>query len=448
MITNNRRSFIRKTSASFLTLFFRGKFSTNFDPQNDPFVLSSSGCGRATAYVEANKIVSAAGKTYFSWLNSEGEDFAVYMCSLDHSSDQISDPVKIGNAQDNHGGPALTIDSQGYFHIVYYPHHQPLRYRRSLQPHDISAWTKEQQFGIDGTYPTLICGPDDTLYCTVRRSNAEHPWGVELFTKARNGVWQPSQYILVSRSQGYSHFQESLAWSRDDKILHLFCRFHEFSDKEVYGRKQTIAYMRSPDFGVSWNKVDGTPIELPAQADDLDVLERGGVDLGLILRAGGMAVDTTGAPHLVYSKQGDREGKTFLVKVMQNQIGEQILLNKFLPKQFENWMLTMPGSVTFDSDNNMYIVAQISKINDGENYWGHPSSEVVLFYSKDQGNSFSCRLVSTLDKKRAHWLPNIERNTGHHKINHHPYCMYTAGPPGTGNSDILANDVLGLKLKP
>ena len=90
-----------------------------------PFLLSSSGSGRATAYIESNKIISHQGKTHVTWLDTPNEGFRIKARTLDQASGAWSEEVTVGEAIDNHGGPALTIDREGYLHIVYFSHHHP-----------------------------------------------------------------------------------------------------------------------------------------------------------------------------------------------------------------------------------------------------------------------------------------------------------------------------------
>ena len=81
----------------------------------------------------------------------------------------VSDRAAAGEYED-HGGPAVTVDSEGYLHVVYFPHHHAMRYRRSKRPNETVEWEDEIQFGERLTYPTLMCGPDNTLLLTARRS--------------------------------------------------------------------------------------------------------------------------------------------------------------------------------------------------------------------------------------------------------------------------------------
>ena len=99
-------------------------------------VLSAHGCGRATAYPQENKIVTLGDAVHVAWLDSVADGFRVRIRTLDRASGTWSETHTIGEAYDNHGGPALVNDSQGYLHVAYYPHHHEVRYRRSLRPND------------------------------------------------------------------------------------------------------------------------------------------------------------------------------------------------------------------------------------------------------------------------------------------------------------------------
>ena len=163
-----RRNFL---SYSGLGIAYLGMGMPHFQKMaNHPVLLSEKGCGRATAYSEANKIITFEKKTHVTWLDSEDENFFVRIKTFNRSNNRWSEVYEVGEGFDNHGGAALTVDSRGYLHIVYYPHHHPMRYRRSVRPNDASAWEPEMSFGERCTYPTLVCGPDNTLYLSCRQS--------------------------------------------------------------------------------------------------------------------------------------------------------------------------------------------------------------------------------------------------------------------------------------
>ena len=252
-----------------------------------------------------------------------------------------------------------------------------MRYSRSLGPNDASEWSDEIQFGESCTYPTLVCGPDDTLYFTCRRQLDDTPWQVELWTKRPDQPWQNAGPILKARYKGYAHFLESLAWSPDHQTLYLSCRFHEKTDGKAYGRLQTLGFMKSRDFGKTWMRSDTSPIQMPATAGTIEVLESGGLEKDKILRAGAMAVDANGLPHLVYSIQENGKGKSILASPENEKDGvwKRITLNSFLPEKFKEWDLIMPGGISFNDRNKMFVVAQVQKPGPEESSWGHPSNE-------------------------------------------------------------------------
>ncbi len=437
---HSRRQWLRTASLATGYLTTLRARSVASESKN-PYLLSEQGCGRASAYAEANKIVTSGDRTHVVWLDSPPEGFRVRVRTLDRRTGDWSPTVTVGDAYDNHGGPALTIDSEGFLHIVYYPHHHAMRYRRSKRPNDASQWGEEVLIGDGLTYPTLVCGHDDTLYLSGRRRFRDRPWEVELWKRPPGAAWRRQGAILASRHLGYAHFQESLAWGLDHRTLHLCCRFHEKSDKDAYGRLQTVAYMVSRDFGESWQRSDGRTLTLPVTVDTAEVLVTGGVDLQRVVRVGAMAVDRKGRPHLLYSVEEKGRGRLSLVR-LENRGGRRTMnLSRFLPDKWKDWNLITAGGVTFNGRGETVVVATLQKPKGDESGWGHPSNEIAVLRSADDGASFSFSLASPEDPTVSHWLPNIERPTGHHQVGAHVGLLYTAGGPGPGNKDLLSNKV-------
>lgn len=436
----DRRSFLVLTAAGAAS---RSGFG--FDKPPSPakrFLLSRNGCGRATAYYFSSKIITRGQKTHVCWLDSVPEGFRVRVRTLDRGSGEWSPTYTIGEAYDNHGGPALTVDRQGFLHIVYYPHHHPFRYRKSLRPNDASAWGKEVQFGQNLTYPTLVCGPDDTLYLTCRQSRgSETPWRLVMWSKRTDGDWTGPTPLAASRYTGYAAFSETLCFGTQHRVLHLCCRFHEKSEAGAYGRVQSVGYMRSHDFGRSWSRTDGTRLETPLTAPDIETLVRGGLDQNRVLDVGAMAVDENGHPHLVYSvREGSRAETTLAVHRGQGQ-WERTALSPFLPEELAPWGLAAVSGVVLTPRGEIIVTAHLQRATDARAAWGHPSNEVVQLVSDDRGRTFRLRQVSPSDPTSAHWLCNLERSCGHNTLPDQPSLIYTAGPPGAGLKDTLSNEV-------
>lgn len=441
----NRRQFIAATSGGILGAGLLESYSASV-PRNTGagarFLLSEQGCGRATGYAEANKIVTVGDRTHVAWLDSPPEGFRVRVRTLNRNTGEWSPTDTVGEAHDNHGGPALTVDREGYLHITYFPHHHAFRYRRSKRPNDASEWEEEIQFGEKLTYPTLVCGLDNTLYFMARRSFKEKPWEVELWSKKPGKDWSRSGTILRSRHKGYAHFQESLAWGPDHKTLHLCCRFHENSDKNAYGRLQTVAYMQSDDFGKTWRRSNGAKIQTPASVDEIEVLAKGGVDREVGLRAGCMTVDRrTGKPHLIYSVTENGKGRAIVATSNGKGDWTRVDLSSQLPEKLRGKDLIMGGGLSCDANGQLWGTAQIQNAKPGESTWGNPSNEVFRFVRDAQSDSIKFSFASKPDPKRSQWLPNIERATGFNKVPDRPGIIYTSGAPGGKNTELLSNRV-------
>lgn len=191
-----------------------GFFSTMAAAEPKLVHLSKEGSGRATAYLESPKIISFEDKTHVVWLDSPKQGFRIRMRTLDQTSGSWSETYEVGEAYNNHGGPALTVDEEGYLHLVYYSHHHPLRYRRSLRPNDGSAWTEFEAFGEHLTYPALVVGADGTLILVARRSYDDRPWELEMWQRAPGEEWRRHAALLRARYTGYAQFAAALAWGR------------------------------------------------------------------------------------------------------------------------------------------------------------------------------------------------------------------------------------------
>jgi hypothetical protein len=85
-------------------------------------------------------------------------------------------------------------------------------------------------------------------------------------------------------------------------------------------------------------------------------------------------------------------------------------------------------------------VANVAKVGPGESDWQHPSSEIVRFSSDDGAKTFQGEILEPLKIRAPHWLPNVERATGHNLVPEEPGIIYTAGGGGTGLNELELNN--------
>jgi hypothetical protein len=435
----DRRDFVRLLGSGALAATWLGaatRVAAAPDAAGEaPVVLSTTGSGRATGSGGANMITSVGPKTHVAWLDAEPAGFRVRIRTLDRPTGLWSPPVTVGEALDNHGAPGLTADRQGFLHLVYYPHHRPFRYRRSLRPNDASAWGPEIQFGESLSYPVLLCAADDTLILTCRRYHEanDHRNELQLWKKPAGGAWQRADAIMRSRYLGYVLFQDATAWGPDHRTIHLSCRIYETNPRAGEKAIETLGYLKSPDAGTTWTRWDGTPVTLPATAETIDVLLRGGDATGRTFFAGTMAVSAAGVPHLVHSVREAGIARSYLATPAPGGGWRRQDLHAFLPPAWRDHDLVMiGGGITFSPSGRATIAATLVKPGPGEADFAHASSQIVRLWSDDGARTFASEVLRPLEGHGPHWLPNVERATGPHAVPAQPGIIYTAGSGGAG----------------
>ncbi len=418
----------------------------------DPFAAANRNRGDALLSVIAgerasqgpgNKIVVCCGRTHIAWQDSYNQRYFARVRTLDHETRRWTAGAILAEGVDEHSRPTLAVDSQGYLHVVMGGHNSPLQYQRSLRPHDASAWTSVEAFGRN-TYPVLLCGPNDTLHLTARDGSHN---GMELWERPSAGPWQ-SRGLIVTRQRrftGYTGMNNDVAWGPGRKTMHMSMAFFlgrkpnagEHS-RDVSGLYQAVGYMRSFDFGLTWQKDDGTPVPLPATSDTLDLLEEGESNNPKPgIEHCGLAVDSKDRPYVGYVRHTPTPCRAFL-KTSDAGRWRGLPLSEAVASHWPGWgVLAFKPVMT--SDDVLCVLAQLVALGHPDENWApgihglpsfwlrdHPElSRVVWLESSDYGETFTPREVLAFDPEQGQVMPSLERPNGSNPI-----------PPGTRPSFI------------
>ena len=392
----------------------------------EQLLISSIGSERATSGA-GGKIATFQGKTHVVWQDATEEGYFNRVCTYDHSSGGLTERITLNQGRDNHARPVIAIGPKGYLHVVLSGHNSPVTYRRSVQPNDSSAWTEPEAAG-SGTYPTLVCGADGTLYLTLRSSKRWN--GVDLYVKPPDQPWR-KQCKLVVRDpnlNGYAGFLNGLAWGPDHQTLHLVQDFYE-SKGSQRGVHQAVCYMQSRDGGRTWQRADGTPVALPARPEQMDILAR---SIGerhqpkpppICLAQGSVVVDGQNRPHILYVSHIDAPGQAVYATLNERGDWQQEPIDELTQEYPEYRPIACRGSLAIDSGGVVYALLELVPVGKG---WvdGKPSrnmkfdvsgKKLVWVVTRDEGNSFSVSpaLADGLVFNQA----NVERPSG---FNHMP----------------------------
>jgi hypothetical protein len=422
----------------------------------EPQLISEIGSERATTG-PGNNIVTRDGRTHVVWQDADKPGRGGYtnrIRTFDRTTGKWSPAYTLGPGVDNHARPTITIDSQGYLHVVLSGHNTPMYYRRSAMPNDASEWT--QPAPIDsGTYPMLVCGPDDVLVCTCRPGAHS---GVNLYVKKPDDASWTKRASILHRNKkysGYAGYNGAMFWGPDG-TLHFSADVYEgIGYTEHRGTHQSIVYMKSADLGQTWTKADGTP--LPMQIDptlpdvlaEIDVGPRGPAQLPR-LRNGGVVVDSKNRPYVYFTEADDGIGRPRLVTLEQGKWVDLPLNDAFAQRWPTGNVLGARGHLTIDADDALHVLVEFSE-RPAEGKIEARFSRTIgvgLLTSRDGGRTFSAQELLPIDESRHLSQVGLERQTGHNALSSGrlPSLIVTDGEQRyPRNGEVLQNQVFYLQ---
>lgn len=161
-----------------------------------------------------------------------GDDADPFASQYDHTTCEFGPVTRIGRNpipdDDTHGAPALTVDDDGYLHVFYGVHNDPLSYARSAQPYETTEWEVLGD-SVDLVSDEVLASPGwDT-----ERALLSVPGGTYTFPL----TYQNNIYVL------YRTGTEPNAHSQDPR---------QGGDRTTYPSHEFATIIRSTDRGESW----------------------------------------------------------------------------------------------------------------------------------------------------------------------------------------------------
>ncbi len=388
--------------------------------------LSTTGSTRGTAYTMSNKILTRDGKTHVVWLD---QICKTCVQTYHHKTGRWGKPVFVGEGDDNHAGAAFAMDSKGYLHLVYGPHHNPIQHAVSRRPNIATTWVAQPRFGGSAaTYPSLVCDGEDRLHACYRGAfEDELPRSLMYQRRPKSGDWiDPVKLVDPEGPAAYTQFENALYLDHDGTLYLAYhiVRATQADPRDTRGRG--FGVMRSRDEGASWETVGGEALTLPTTPSSACVIE---FDEGLDVRMGNLVCDSRGNPYFTLNRKEGEVHETFLYR-WRDDAWEPVSLLAEAEKLCGPCMMSDVCSLSVSERNVLYAAAAVCKRGGG---WADPTNEIVLFTSRDLGDTFSGYRISPEDPAVSSWLPGLEWGTGHNKVEV-PHLIYTHGDKGEGCS--------------
>ncbi len=177
-----------------------------------------------------------------------------------------------GNAADAHNSISIMVDGAGYLHLAWDLHNQRLRYARSVRPGALEMGAEMAMLGKDEesvSYPEFFRCPDGGLLFFYRDGGSGHGNLVMNRYDLASGAWRRLHSNLIS-GEG----QRSAYWQGfvdEAGTIHLSWVWRESPD---VASNHDMAYARSRDGGLTWERSNGERYTLPVTAASAEYAAR------------------------------------------------------------------------------------------------------------------------------------------------------------------------------
>lgn len=169
-----------------------------------------------------------------------------------------------GKAKDAHNGICIITDGDGYLHMAWDHHGNPLRYAKSITPGSLAFTDKLTMTGakeVNVTYPQFFKMPDGSLLFLYRDGSSGSGDLVMNHYDTKNKKWTQRQRSLIDgEKKRNAYWQMNL----DEKgTIHLSWVWREGPDVAT---NHDLCYAKSKDGGLTWEKTTGEKYQLPITA--------------------------------------------------------------------------------------------------------------------------------------------------------------------------------------
>jgi hypothetical protein len=358
----------------------------------------SGGLGTYTAHHIPMAIYAPkVNKTFFVYGGTTGKDERYLLCMIgtfDHDRKTVSQPVVVhdkAGVDDPHDNPSILLDEKGYIWVFVSGRGNSRKgYKyKSLKPYSIDSFEKVTEEVMTYPQPMYIQGKGYfhffTKYTGVREL---------YFEKSNDGVtWTEDVKVAGIRRPTYEksgHYQVS-NYTRDK----VFTFFNWHPDGNV-DKRTNIYFVQSRDFGESFETADGKKLELPleditspARVKDYEASKKN-------VYLCDAAFDQEGNPACLYvTSDGHEPGP-------QNGAREWRILHwdgkSWLDRKIAESDHNYDMGSLFIEGRNWRIIAPTDS---GPQIHG-AGGEIVMWESKDNGNTWRRKKQLTSDSDRNH----------------------------------------------
>jgi hypothetical protein len=262
----------------------------------------------------------------------------------------------------------------------------------------------------------------------------ERPWGILYQKRQADGAWtEPVKLVDPQGPQAYVHLENCIHLAAG--VLYLsfhLARGTEANPTEIKGRG--FGVMRSCDGGETWETVAGEKLGLPVTPQSPCVIE---YDDGINVRIGNLVSYEKDQLFFTLNRREGEVDETFLYHWRQGQWK----VMSFLPlaeSLVGDCAMSDRCVLSLSADGILYVAGVVCKRGGG---WAEPTNAIVLFTSRDLGQTWRSYRISPKDEFVSDWLPSLERCSIADNQVSVPQLLYTHGEKGEGCSPDINTEI-------
>ncbi|PTN08014.1 putative BNR repeat neuraminidase [Mangrovibacterium marinum] len=358
-----------------------------------------------------NSVVSSANYQFVAYYDSTAH---VVIARRKHGSDawELHQTQYTGNVRDAHNVISLMVDGEGYLHLSWDHHNNPLHYCRSLEPESLEMGEMMPMIGENEqvvSYPEFYKMADGGLLFACRDGGSG------------NGNLVLNRYDLTTRS--WSRLQTNLIDGEGQRnaywqlfvdrqgTIHISWVWRETPDVHS---NHDMSYACSKDGGVSWQKSTGEAYQLPITMASAEVVKAIPQGSNLINQTS-MTTDAEGNPfiatyykeagdsctqfHIIYRQKGEWKSSVATQRTLDFELGG--VGSRSIPISRPQLMILKNGEtqqlalIYRDEEVDNNVVLSTAELTD-ELQW---SSQVVSPYPVDRWEpSYDSELLKDQNK--------------------------------------------------
>ncbi len=263
---------------------------------------------------------------YVSYYDSDGY-LTLGRRNLNDTVWTVSRTQYTGNVNDAHNVISMAVDGDGYLHLSFDHHGHPLKYCRSTAPESLQLGELEPMTGIDEgnvTYPEFYTLKNGDILFAYRSGSSGRGNLVMNRYDIRQKSWSRVQDILIDGEDERNAYWQLYVDAQG--VIHVSWVWRETWLVET---NHDLCYARSRDNGMTWERSDGTPYQLPINQTNAEYAWRIPQNSELINQTS-MCTDTAGNPYIAtYWRDADSDVPQYRLvwhdgeKWQSRQVGER-----------------------------------------------------------------------------------------------------------------------------